>query len=242
MSKDMPIALVSKNYCTSGAMQSVVNSAKPKGRDNIWEEYYPLLAPQNIFRSTLPICNLVAPEVVCAYQDGVHAFIVILFSLSTLSLIGLLACKSFFLPYLCVLICRLLWLCSPAVAGAALRKITTTQLAAQSSNNILPPMWELPPYIDLFRCNPKSSMARLLLLSYCIPLFCQVAAYTLTAATRMVNPVIHFFLVHCHIYMPMFRSSIECLWKRQNPFLALTTKTRKTVDWCSMFSMSYLLG
>lgn len=160
-------------------------TAKPKARgSNIWEEYYPLLQPQAHLRSSGPLSNFFAPEVVCAYQDGVHAFLVSLFCVSTLSLTGLVLCGLFSLPVACSTVCHLVWLVSPAVAAMALRRIVFAHLGEGGA-----PMWEVPQWRDLFACYPRSSMVRLLVLSYCIPLFCQIAAYTLTTATRMVNPV-----------------------------------------------------
>ncbi|OQR99723.1 transmembrane protein [Achlya hypogyna] len=164
-------------------------TARPKGRGaTIWEEYYPLLQPQTNY-ATLPSNNFFAPEVVSAYIDGVHAFLVSLFCLSTLSLTGLVLCDLFSFPKVCSTLCHLLWIVSPAVSAVALRRIVEAHLGNVGSHtSAAAPMWEVPQWRDLFTCYPRSSLMRLLVLSYCIPLFCQIAAYTLTAATRMVNP------------------------------------------------------
>ncbi|ETV80818.1 hypothetical protein H257_06285 [Aphanomyces astaci] len=159
---------------------------KPKNEHDIWEEHYPLLQP-NSTNNTLPIHNFFSPEVVNAYTYGVHAFVVTLVTLSILSLTGLVLCQLFSLSSLFCALFRLLWLVSPAVAALSLRHIAGTHLNFRY-NVMAFPMWEIPPLADLFRCYPKSSLARVLSMSFFIPLLCQVAAYTLVAATRMVNP------------------------------------------------------
>ncbi|KDO28277.1 hypothetical protein SPRG_06328 [Saprolegnia parasitica CBS 223.65] len=129
-------------------------TAKPKARgSNIWEEYYPLLQPQAHLRSSGPLSNFFAPEVVCAYQDGVHAYLVSLFCVSTLSLTGLVLCDLFSLPAACSTVCHLVWLVSPAVAAMALRRIVFAHLGEGGA-----PMWEVPQWRDLFACYPRSSM------------------------------------------------------------------------------------
>ncbi|RHZ21455.1 hypothetical protein DYB37_000113 [Aphanomyces astaci] len=164
---------------------------KPKNEHDIWEEHYPLLQP-NSTNNTLPIHNFFSPEVVNAYTYGVHAFVVTLVTLSILSLTGLVLCQLFSLSSLFCALFRLLWLLSPAVAALSLRHIAGTHLNFRY-NVMAFPMWEIPPLADLFRCYPKSSLARVLSMSFFIPLLCQVAAYTLVAATRMVNPSVFSF-------------------------------------------------
>jgi len=164
-----------------------IRSAKLKG--GIWEEHYPLLPPQSSMRSSLPISNFFSADVVNAYKDAVQAFLITLFSLVTLALTGLNFCRLFSLGSLWIAFFRIMWLSSPAVAAIALRRIAATHLKKQNYNAMAFPMWEVPRITDLFRCYSNTTLIRLLLLSYCIPLFCQVAAYTLTAATRVINPV-----------------------------------------------------
>ncbi|CAK4088084.1 unnamed protein product [Aphanomyces euteiches] len=158
----------------------------PEAKDNIWEEHYPLLQP-NGTNSTIPINHFFSPEVVNAYTYGVQAFAVTLVTLSVLSLTGLVLCQLFSLSSIFCAFFRLLWLVSPAAAALSLRHIAGTHLNFRY-NVMAFPMWEIPPLADLFRCYPKSSIARVLSMSFFIPLLCQVAAYTLVAATRMVNP------------------------------------------------------
>ncbi|OQS06141.1 transmembrane protein [Thraustotheca clavata] len=150
-------------------------------KHDIWDEYYPLLQPPTVLRSSLPLHPFFSPEVVCAYQDGVHAFIVSLFSLSTLAVTGLALCELFSFPRVCSSLMHLLWLISPAASALALRRIVLSHLGDSTFTEVF--QWR-----ELVACWPRSSMLRLVLLSYCIPLFCQIAAYTLTTATRMVNP------------------------------------------------------
>lgn len=52
-----------------------------------------------------------------------------------------------------------------------------------------PSHWNIPPFHHLFKCFPTRTMLRLSLLSYAVPVLCEVAAFSLTAATRTVNPV-----------------------------------------------------
>lgn len=52
-----------------------------------------------------------------------------------------------------------------------------------------PSHWNIPPFHHLFKCFPTRAMLRLALLSYAIPVLCELAAFSFTAATRMVNPV-----------------------------------------------------
>jgi hypothetical protein len=52
-----------------------------------------------------------------------------------------------------------------------------------------PVHWNIPPFQHLFKCFPPRAMVRLSLLSYAIPVLCELAAFSFTAATRMVNPV-----------------------------------------------------
>jgi len=41
----------------------------------------------------------------------------------------------------------------------------------------------------MFKCFPSRSMLRVTVLSYAVPLLCEIAAFSFTAATRLVNPV-----------------------------------------------------
>ncbi|KAF0696796.1 Aste57867_12458 [Aphanomyces stellatus] len=161
---------------------------QPKSQsDNIWDEHYPLLQPHSN-NNTLPINNFFSPEVVNAYTYGIQAFAITLVTFSILSLAGLVLCQLFTLSSAYCAFFRLLWLISPAVSALSLRHIAGTHLNFRYNVIMGFPMWEIPPLADLFRCYPKSSFARTLSMSFFIPLLCQIAAYTLVAATRMVNP------------------------------------------------------
>lgn len=52
-----------------------------------------------------------------------------------------------------------------------------------------PPHWNIPPFVHMFKCFPSRSMLRVTVLSYAVPLLCEIAAFSFTAATRLVNPV-----------------------------------------------------
>ncbi|KAL0586990.1 hypothetical protein ABG067_003330 [Albugo candida] len=168
-------------------------TAKPqslkKKKTTIWEEHYPLIQPPNQYhhhRYGYFFHGLFTSDVTCAYRDAVIAFLVLLFSMTIISITGLIFCKEWGIPSqsVHVFVCRLVWLSSPYCASLALRHIAKQRLQACHT----PPNWNIPPFRHLFRCYPAHAMLRLSLLSFTIPVLCEVAAFSFTAATRMVNP------------------------------------------------------
>ncbi|DAZ92386.1 TPA: hypothetical protein N0F65_003769 [Lagenidium giganteum] len=159
-------------------------------RKNIWEEYYPLIQPSHQYHHHRN-GRLFSSDVMCAYRDAVLAYIVALFSMVIFSITGLVFCKQWGIPAnsLPAFACHFLWLVSPAVASLALRNmlpIAVADLRLKACNT--PSNWNIPPFHHLFKCFPTRAMLRLSLLSYTIPLLCELAAFSFTAATRMVNP------------------------------------------------------
>ncbi|KAG7397357.1 hypothetical protein PHYBOEH_000869 [Phytophthora boehmeriae] len=171
-------------------------SAKKSARDgkNIWDEYYPLIQPAHQYHhrndrgsSNYFFHGMFSADVMWAYRDAVIAYLVALYSMVVLSLTGLVFCKQWGIssdtPI--VFAFRCLWFVSPAVASLALRNIAKLRLLACNT----PPHWNIPPLFHLFKSSHSSrSMLRLALLSYAVPVLCELAAYSFTAATRVVNP------------------------------------------------------
>ncbi|TDH73202.1 uncharacterized protein CCR75_003076 [Bremia lactucae] len=176
--------------------------AKKAGRDgkNIWDEYYPLVQPAHQYHhrngrgsSNYFFHGMFSADVMWAYRDAVIAYLVSLYSMVILSLTGLVFCKQWGIsPNTPIVFAfRCLWLISPAIASFALRRIARLRLQACNT----PPHWNIPPLYHLFRSSHSSrSTLRLALLSYTIPVLCELAAYSFTAATRMVNPFNRIFV------------------------------------------------
>ncbi|KAF4031346.1 CPBP intramembrane metalloprotease domain-containing protein [Phytophthora infestans] len=172
------------------------STSKSCGRDgkNIWDEYYPLVQPAHQYHhrndrgsSNYFFHGMFSADVMWAYRDAVIAYLVSLYSMVVLSLTGLVFCKQWGISpnTPTVFVFRCLWFISPAVASLALRNIAKLRLQACNT----PPHWNIPPLYHLFRSSHSSrSTLRLALLSYAIPVLCELAAFSFTAATRMVNP------------------------------------------------------
>ncbi|CEG41980.1 uncharacterized protein PHALS_12287 [Plasmopara halstedii] len=169
---------------------------KKDGRDgkNIWDEYYPLVqaAHQYHHRNDRGLSNyffhgMFSADVMWAYRDAVIGFLVSLYSMVILSLTGLVFCKQWGIsPNTPIVFAfRSLWFISPAIASLALRSIAKMRLQACNT----PSHWNIPPLYYLFKSSHSSrSTLRLALLSYAIPVLCELAAFSFTAATRIVNP------------------------------------------------------
>uniref|UniRef100_K3WRN5 CAAX prenyl protease 2/Lysostaphin resistance protein A-like domain-containing protein n=1 Tax=Globisporangium ultimum (strain ATCC 200006 / CBS 805.95 / DAOM BR144) TaxID=431595 RepID=K3WRN5_GLOUD len=159
---------------------------------NIWDEYYPLIQPPHQYHnngrgaSNYFFHGMFSSDVLMAYRDAVLAYLVALFSMVVLAITGLVFCKEWgIVPNSPVVFAfRALWVVSPAIASFALRNIADQRLQACNT----PSHWNIPPFHHLFRCFPTRAMLRLSLLSYAIPVLCELAAFSFTAATRMVNP------------------------------------------------------
>ncbi|GMF14523.1 unnamed protein product [Phytophthora lilii] len=175
----------------------VAAAAKKAGRDgkNIWDEYYPLVQPAHQYHhrndrgsSNYFFHGMFSADVMWAYRDAVIAYLVSLYSMVVLSLTGLVFCKQWGIPpnTPIVFAFRCLWFVSPAIASLALRNIAKLRLQACNT----PPHWNIPPLYHLFRSSHSSrSTFRLALLSYAVPVLSELAAFSFTAATRMVNPL-----------------------------------------------------
>lgn len=109
-------------------------TAKPqslkKKKTTIWEEHYPLIQPPNQYhhhRYGYFFHGLFTSDVTCAYRDAVIAFLVLLFSMTIISITGLIFCKEWGIPSqsVHVFVCRLVWLSSPYCASLALRHSTS---------------------------------------------------------------------------------------------------------------------
>ncbi|CAI5708444.1 unnamed protein product [Peronospora farinosa] len=154
-----------------GPIPTVPVMTKKAERDgkNIWDEYYPLVQPAHQYHhrndrgsSNYFFHGMFSADVMWAYRDAVIAYLVALYSMVVLSLTGLV-----FFQLLHLLLCAILRL--------------------QACNT--PPHWNIPPLCHLFRSSHSSrSTLRLALLSYAVPVLCELAAFSLTAAARMVNP------------------------------------------------------
>ncbi|KAG7385696.1 hypothetical protein PHYPSEUDO_001150 [Phytophthora pseudosyringae] len=174
----------------------VTSANKKAGRDgkNIWDEYYPLVQPAHQYHhrndrgsSNYFFHGMFSADVMWAYRDAVIAYLVALYSMVVLSLTGLVFCKQWGISSNTPIVFsfRCLWFVSPAVASLALRNIAKLRLQACNT----PPHWNIPPLYHLFRSSHSSrSTLRLALLSYAVPVLCELAAFSFTAATRMVNP------------------------------------------------------
>lgn len=176
--------------------QATTAGVKKTGRDgkNIWDEYYPLVQPTHQYHhrndrgsSNYFFHGMFSADVMWAYRDAVIAYLVSLYSMVVLSLTGLVFCKQWGIspntPI--VFAIRCLWFVSPVIASFALRSIAKMRLQACNT----PPHWNIPPFHYLFKSSHSSrSTLRLAMLSYAIPVLCDLAAFSFTAATRMVNP------------------------------------------------------
>ena len=191
-------------------------TAKRKESRNIWEEYYPLIEPARQYHhhrndhgsSSYFFHGMFSSDVMCAYRDAVIAYLIAAISMTVLSLTGLVFCKQWGLPAHSPIVfaCRCVWMVSPVIGALSLRAskhcnrtllweclvsmcwydaVADTRLQACNT----PAHWNIPPFHHLFKCFPTRAMLRLPLLSYAIPVLCEVAAFAFTAATRMVNPV-----------------------------------------------------
>ncbi|CAI5734147.1 unnamed protein product [Peronospora destructor] len=173
---------------------SVITKKADRDGKNIWDEYYPLVQPAHQYHhrndrgsSNYFFHGMFSADVMWAYRDAVIAYLVALYSMVVLSLTGLIFCKQWgILPNTPIVFgFRFLWFISPAVASLALRNIAKLRLQACNT----PPHWNIPPLYHLFRSSHSSrSTLRLALLSYAVPVLCELAAFSLTAAARMVNP------------------------------------------------------
>ncbi|TMW68393.1 hypothetical protein Poli38472_005861 [Pythium oligandrum] len=168
--------------------------AKRQDGRGIWEEYYPLIQPARQYHhhrdgrgaSSYFFHGMFSTEVVCAYRDAVFAYLVTIVSMTIFSLTGLIFCQLWGIhpPSRIIFGFRCLWLLSPTIAALSLRHIADGRLKACNT----PTTWNIPPLHHLFKCFPTRAMLRLSLLSYTIPVLCELAAFSFTAATRMVNP------------------------------------------------------
>ncbi|GLD94493.1 hypothetical protein PINS_up003104 [Pythium insidiosum] len=181
-------------YESRAGVAPSLQDAKHREPRGIWEEYYPLIQPAHQYHhhrngrgsSNYFFHGMFSSDVLCAYRDAVIAYLVTTSSMTVLSLTGLVFCKQWGIaprdPV--VFIFRCIWLVSPSVASVALRHIADSRLTACNT----PSHWNIPPFHHLFRCFPTRAMLRLSILSYAVPVLCELAAFSFTAATRMVNP------------------------------------------------------
>lgn len=103
--------------------------SKSNGKNNIWEEYYPLIQPAHQYHhngrgaSNYFFHGMFSSDVLCAYRDAVLAYLVALFSMVVLSITGLVFCKEWGIEPTSPIVfaCRSLWTISPAIASLALR-------------------------------------------------------------------------------------------------------------------------
>lgn len=103
--------------------------SKSDGKNNIWEEYYPLIQPAHQYHhngrgaSNYFFHGMFSSDVLCAYRDAVLAYLVALFSMVVLSITGLVFCKEWGIESTSPIVfaCRSLWTISPAIASLALR-------------------------------------------------------------------------------------------------------------------------
>lgn len=103
--------------------------SKSDGKNNIWEEYYPLIQPAHQYHhngrgaSNYFFHGMFSSDVLCAYRDAVLAYLVALFSMVVLSITGLVFCKEWGIEPTSPIVFafRSLWTISPAIASFALR-------------------------------------------------------------------------------------------------------------------------
>lgn len=117
---------------TTGVTAVSDQSKRPDGRGGIWEEYYPLIQPVRQYHdhrngrgsSSYFFHGMFSSDVVCAYRDAVASYLVTVFSMTILSVTGLIFCKEWGVAdhSIIVFLFRCLWLVSPACGSFALRQ------------------------------------------------------------------------------------------------------------------------